>query len=60
MKRKTNKKLRCNCFDCKYAGPVVNFMVSCSIHGCKRSVGVRMCPYFEKMNDRQDNIQSDR
>lgn len=39
----------------KRAGPVENFMVYCPVHGCKRSVGIRMCMYFQKKDVRQNN-----
>nr|DAK10572.1 MAG TPA: nanos Nanos RNA binding domain [Caudoviricetes sp.] len=48
MTKRTDSKIKCDCRYCKHAGPVMNFMVSCSIHNCKRSVGIRVCPYFEK------------
>lgn len=48
MEEITYKKVKCDCRDCKRAGPVENFMVYCPVHGCKRSVGIRMCMYFQK------------
>nr|DAY10919.1 MAG TPA: PGC7/Stella/Dppa3 domain protein [Caudoviricetes sp.] len=41
-------KIKCDCRYCLRAGPVENFMCYCPIHGCNRSVGVRMCLYFLK------------
>lgn len=55
MEEVTYKKVKCDCRDCKRAGPVENFMVSCPVHGCKRSVGIRMCMYFQKKDVRQNN-----
>lgn len=39
--------VKCNCRDCKRAGPVEDFMCYCPIVGCKRSTGIRMCLHFK-------------
>lgn len=56
-----DKKVKCDCRDCRRAGPVENFMVTCTMHEYKRSVGTRMCMYFQpKKNVRQDNTKGGR
>nr|DAD88022.1 MAG TPA: hypothetical protein [Siphoviridae sp. ctYJD4] len=40
------QKVKCDCRQCRRAGPVENFMVYCPIHDCGRSTGLRMCEYF--------------
>ena len=48
MAKKTDSKIKCDCRNCKHAGPVVNFIISCSIYNRKRSVGIRLCPHFDE------------
>lgn len=55
MIRKNDSKIKCDCRDCKHAGPVANYMVPCSVHGCKRSIGIRSCSYFDKKDVRQSD-----
>lgn len=40
------EKKKCDCRDCKHAGPVENYMVACDVVGWKRSIGTRMCMHF--------------
>lgn len=54
------EKVKCDCRDCRRAGPVENFMVTCTMHEYKRSVGIRMCMYFQPKNVRQGNNKGGR
>lgn len=50
MAKKTIPKtgpVKCNCRDCKLAGPVINHICYCPIVGHGRATGIRMCLHFK-------------